>query len=49
MKKKNNKLRIAIVILFIVLFTLVSFISLRGTYLQYTELGENYVQAFWTN
>ena len=38
-----------IVILFIAIFIIGSYISLRGTYLQYKELGENYIQAFETN
>jgi len=38
-----------IVILFIAIFIIGSYTSLRGTYLQYKELGENYIQAFETN
>ena len=49
MEKKNNKTRMIIVILFIVIFLIGSYVSLRGTYLQYKELGENYIQAFETN
>lgn len=49
MEKKKNKSRMIMVILFIAMFALGSFINLRGTYLQYKELGENYVQAFFTN
>ena len=47
--KKKSKLRAVIVILFIIIFAIGSYINLRGTYLQYKELGENYVQSFWTN
>lgn len=36
-------------LLFILIFTIVTYINLRGTYLEYKELGENYVQAFFTN
>lgn len=49
MKKSKNKTRIITVLLFIVIFSIISFINLRGTFLQYKELGENYVQAFLTN
>lgn len=49
MENKKNKTRIIIVLLFIILFAIGSFINLRGAYLQYKELGENYVQAFLTN
>lgn len=49
MEKKKSKLRMITVLLFIVIFAIGSFINLRGTYLQYKELGENYVQAFVTN
>lgn len=38
-----------IVLLFILVFAIGTFINLRGTYLQYKELGENYVQAFFIN
>ena len=38
-----------IVLLFIAIFAICSYVSLRGTYLQYKELGENYIQAFETN
>ena len=38
-----------IVLLFVIVFAIGTYISLRGTYLQYKELGENYVQAFFTN
>lgn len=49
MKNNKNKTRMMVVLLFIVVFAIISFINLRGTYLQYKELGENYVQAFLTN
>ncbi len=49
MEKKRSKTRIIVVLLFLVIFSIISVISLRGTYLQYKELGENYVQVFLTN
>lgn len=49
MEKKKSKTRMIAVILFIILFATISTIILRGSYLQYKELGENYVQVFLTN
>ena len=49
MKKSKSKTRMIIVLLFILVFAILTFINLRGTYLQYKELGENYVQVFFTN
>ncbi|MBQ2938112.1 MAG: UPF0182 family protein [Clostridia bacterium] len=49
MEKKKSKSRMIIVLLFIAIFALGSFISLRGTYLQYKEFGDNFVQVFFTN
>ena len=49
MESKKSKKRMIAVLLFIILFAIISFISLRGNYLQYKELGENYVQTFITN
>lgn len=52
-KEKNNftksKIRMILVIAFIVLFLITTYIQTRGSYLEYKELGENYVQVFWTN
>ena len=49
MEKSKSKTRKIIVLLFILVFAILTFINLRGTYLQYKELGENYVQVFFTN
>lgn len=49
MEKKKSKSRMIIVILFLLIFAIASCINLRGTYLQYKELGENYIQAYLTN
>ena len=46
---KKNRIRVLLVILFIILFALISFISIRGNFLQYKEIGENYIESFWTN
>ncbi len=49
---KKNKLKIGkatraiIVIAFIVIYLLVTYVSLRGQYLEYLELGEQYVEKF---
>ena len=48
-KKKNSKLRMILVLIFIALFALITYISLRGSYLEYKELGENFVEVFFTN
>ena len=45
-KKKTRKL---IVLLFIVIFAIFSYISIKGAYLQYQDLGENYIDVFETN
>lgn len=50
-KKQNKKIktRVILVLLFIALFSVISYISLRGSYLEYKELGENYTEVFFTN
>lgn len=48
-KKKKNKSRMLIVIAFLLLFVAVSYVQLRGSYLEYLELGNEYVQIFYTN
>ena len=50
-KKQNKKMktRVILVLLFIALFSVISYISLRGSYLEYKELGENYTEVFSTN
>ena len=45
----KNKTRVLIVLLFIALFSCISFVGLRGSYLQFRELGENYIPVFFTN
>ena len=47
--KKKSKIRMILVLVFIAVFAIVSYIQVRGSYLEYLELGENYVQVFWTN
>ena len=47
--QKNKKIRMLLVILFVIIFAGASYIFLRGSYLEYKELGEVYVQEFKTN
>lgn len=47
--RNSNKIRTIIVLLFIILFVICTYIALRGSYLEYKELGENYTQVFFTN
>ncbi|MBR3002324.1 MAG: UPF0182 family protein [Clostridia bacterium] len=48
-EKKKSKIRRLLVIAFILLFTIVSYISIKSSYLEFKELGENYEQVFFTN
>ena len=48
-KKKNNKTRMMLVLLFLAIFAVISYIQLRGSYLEYQELGEQYIPIFYTN
>ena len=48
-KKKNNRTRMMLVLLFIAIFAVISYIQLRGSYLEYQELGEQYTPIFYTN
>ena len=48
-KGKKSKIRMFAVILFILIFSAVSYIQLRGSYLEYLELGQNYIDVFRTN
>lgn len=48
-KKKFNIIKNISVILSIFLFVLITFVDLRGQYLEYAELGQQYIQKFWIN
>lgn len=48
-KKKLNKIKNILVIAFIAIYLICTYISLRGQYLECLELGEQYIQNFWTN
>ena len=47
--KKKSKIRMILVIAFILIFAIISYIQIRGSYLEYLELGENYLEVFYTN
>lgn len=47
--KKNNKIRALLVLVFITLFAIGTYVVLKGSYLEYKELGEKYISVFWTN
>lgn len=48
-EKKKNKLKMIIVLLFIVLVALGMWMSYRAGYLQTLEIGEEYLEVFYTN
>lgn len=48
-KKEKSKTRMILVILFLLIFTGISYIQLRGSFLEYQELGEQYIDIFYTN
>lgn len=47
-KKKILTLRRILVTIFLIASAIIAFISFRGSYLEYKELGENYLQTFLT-
>lgn len=47
-KEKVISIRKLIVIIFLIVFCLVAYINFRGSYLEYKELGENYLRTFLT-
>ncbi len=48
-KKEKSKTRKWLVILFLIVYALINYIQLRGSYLEYMELGEQYIKVFKTN
>ena len=48
-KKKKSKSRMILVLIFLLLFCGISYIELKGSYLEYLELGQNYISVFKTN
>lgn len=47
--EKKSKVRMVSVILFLLIFAGISYIQLRGSYLEYLELGQKYTSVFYTN
>ena len=48
-KNKKNKTRMILVVVFILIFALISYIRLRAEYLEYVELGTKYLNVYFTN
>ena len=48
-KKGKNRTRMMLVVIFLLIFAGISYIQLRGSYLEYRELGEQYIDIFYTN
>ncbi len=48
-KSKKSRTRMLLVLLFIAIFGVISYVQLRGSYLEYLELGESYTSIFFTN
>ena len=48
-KKIKNKSRVKLVVLFLAIFAMISYVGLRGSYLEYLELGEKFTSVFYTN
>lgn len=46
---KKSKLRMILVLIFIAIFSLAMYVVIKGSYLEYQELGEHYIEVFWTN
>ncbi len=47
--KFNTKTRTLLVLAFVLVYIITTYISLRGQYLEYAELGEQYIEVFFTN
>lgn len=48
-KKEKSKNRMILVILFLLVFASISYVQLRGSYLEYQELGQQYIHIFYAN
>ena len=48
-QKKKSKFRMVLVLVFIAFFALVTYVVLKGSYLEYKELGVEYIAVFWTD
>ena len=47
-KNKIFTIRRIVVTIFLIIFSLITYINFRGSYLEYKELGENYLHTFLT-
>ena len=47
--RTGKKARAGLVIAFLIIYALITYISLRGQYLEYLELGNQYVEKFLTD
>ena len=47
--RNSSKNRRLLVLLFLAIFAIISYVSLRGSYLEYLELGQKYTNVFYTN
>ena len=45
----KKRIKTIIVIAFLIIIAIVTFVDIRGSYLEYKELGENYISVFSTN
>ena len=48
-EKKKSKIRMIVVILFVLIVAAFAYVSIKGSYLEFKELGENFEQIFFTN
>ena len=51
MKENNvfNRIKNILVTVFILLYIIITYVTLRAEYLECAELGNQYIQNFWTN
>ena len=47
--KKISKTKKWVVLIFLALVLIVTYVNYRGEYLEILELGENYLSIFWQN
>lgn len=47
--KKKSKLRMILVLIFLIIFAVGCYVSFKGSYLEYQELGDNYIDVFYNN
>lgn len=48
-KNQKSKTRRIVVLIFIAVLAIINYVSLRGSYLEYVEMGEQYIKIFETN